>query len=276
MQDLSNKNIIHIKDGDIEYIQFKKLLEYKDEIEHCFTIKPLDFGDNNNAKSNFPKYEKQYKKLCENLNWNYEKIIRPFQTHTDVVKSIKQNEECEFGIFPKNLDDVDGVMTNEKDIILATASADCILLLFYDPVKRVIANTHSGWQGTFKEISVNTVNQMIQEYNSNPSDIICCIAPSISKEMFEVDEDIYQKFYNKFKNLKRADEIFEQGEIKENKQKYHIDTVLINREILENAGLKSKNIVESEICTVKNSDIIHSFRVDKENSGRNNAFIKLR
>ena len=80
------------------------------------------------------------------------------------------------------------------------------MLLFYDPVKRVIANTHSGWQGTFKEISVNTVNQMIQEYNSNPSDIICCMAPSISKEMFEVDEDLYQKFYDKFKTLKRAKE----------------------------------------------------------------------
>lgn len=276
MSNLSNENIIHIKNGEIEYIQFKKLLEYKNEIEHCFTIKPLDFGDNNNAKNNFPKYEKQYKKLCDNLNWNYEKIIRPFQTHTDVVKSIKQDENCKFGIFPENLNDVDGIITNEKEIILATASADCILLLFYDPIKKVIANTHSGWQGTFKQISVNTVKQMMQEYNSNPEDIICCMAPSISKEMFEVDEDLYQKFYDKFKTLKRANEIFEKGEIKENKQKYHIDTVLINREILENIGLKPENIIESKICTVKNSDIVHSFRVDKENSGRNNAFIKLK
>ena len=30
MKDLSNKNIIHVKNGDVEYIQFRKLLEYKE------------------------------------------------------------------------------------------------------------------------------------------------------------------------------------------------------------------------------------------------------
>ena len=43
MKNLSNENIIHIKHGEIEYIQFKKLLEYKEKIKHCFTLKKLDF-----------------------------------------------------------------------------------------------------------------------------------------------------------------------------------------------------------------------------------------
>jgi hypothetical protein len=38
--DLSNENIIHVKDGDIEYIQFKRLLEYKDKLVHAYTLKP--------------------------------------------------------------------------------------------------------------------------------------------------------------------------------------------------------------------------------------------
>ena len=45
MKDLSNKDIIHIKKDGLEYIQFRKLLEYKD-IKHCFTLKPLDFASN--------------------------------------------------------------------------------------------------------------------------------------------------------------------------------------------------------------------------------------
>ena len=276
MRDLSNENIIHVKRGEIEYTQSRKLLEYKDEIEHCFTLKPLDFGDNEKATQNPEVYGKQYERLCKELKWDYNKIIRPYQTHTDVVKCVKENTNIEFGIFPQNLKDVDGIITNKNDVVLATASADCILLLFYDPVKRVIANTHSGWQGTLKQISINTVKKMMKEYNSNPKDIICCIAPSISKEMFEVDFEVYEKFYNKFKDLRSADEIFEKGKIKEGKQKYHIDTVLVNRVLLEDLGLKSENILESKICTVKNSDIVHSFRVDKGNSGRNNAFIMLK
>ena len=33
--DLSNENMIHIKDNDVEYLQFRRLLEYKDKIQHC-------------------------------------------------------------------------------------------------------------------------------------------------------------------------------------------------------------------------------------------------
>ena len=43
MKDLSNENIIHVKNDNIEYIQFRKLLNYKN-ITHCFTLKPLDFA----------------------------------------------------------------------------------------------------------------------------------------------------------------------------------------------------------------------------------------
>lgn len=35
--DLSNKNMIHIKKGDIQYLQFRKLLEF-DNIINCYTL----------------------------------------------------------------------------------------------------------------------------------------------------------------------------------------------------------------------------------------------
>ena len=40
MKDLSNENIIHAKKDGIEYIQFKRLLEYQDKIVHAYTIIP--------------------------------------------------------------------------------------------------------------------------------------------------------------------------------------------------------------------------------------------
>ena len=45
MKDLSNENIIHEKKDGVEYIQFKRLLQYEN-IEHCFTLKPLEFASN--------------------------------------------------------------------------------------------------------------------------------------------------------------------------------------------------------------------------------------
>ena len=35
---LSNENIIHTKNDEVEYIQFRKLLEYSDIITHAFSI----------------------------------------------------------------------------------------------------------------------------------------------------------------------------------------------------------------------------------------------
>ena len=35
--DLSNENIIHIKKDNVEYLQFRKLLEYK-ELNHAYCI----------------------------------------------------------------------------------------------------------------------------------------------------------------------------------------------------------------------------------------------
>ena len=36
--DLSNENVVHIKQNGVEYLQFRRLLEYKDNIIHAFTL----------------------------------------------------------------------------------------------------------------------------------------------------------------------------------------------------------------------------------------------
>ena len=101
------------------------------------------------------------------------------------------------------------------------------------------------------------------------------IADNFTRLYFEVDEDIAVKFYEKFKYLYNIDDIISKGKIKENKQKYNIDTVLINKTVLLNLGLQDKNIIDCDICTVCNSDKFHSYRVDKEASGRNTGIITL-
>lgn len=38
MKNLSNENVIHVKKGNTEYLQFRKLLEYKDILEHAYIL----------------------------------------------------------------------------------------------------------------------------------------------------------------------------------------------------------------------------------------------
>lgn len=206
--DLSNENVIHIKKDGVEYLQFKRLLEYKDKINHVYTLGvDWNFRTATPDKKELPKdqYEKNiksYKKLCEELNMNYKNLVKPNQDHTDKVKLVKNKIEINKPDFDiKEYDRTDGLFTNKKDIILGTTNADCILLLFYDPEKGIIANIHSGWRGTLQRISVKAVKKMIKEFNCRPEDIICCICPSIRKCHFEVDKDVKEMFEKEFKEL---------------------------------------------------------------------------
>ncbi len=279
--DLSNENVMHIKKESNEYLQFRKLLEYKDIVNHAYSL-----GIDKNyrtAKVNGEKLEKNeynkalmnYKNLCNDLNLNYINIIRPNQNHTDIVKIANQKtnkNEPDFNI--EKYTDTDGLVTNRKELILATTNADCILLLFFDPVKKIIANTHSGWKGTLQRISTKTVEKMQMKFGCNPKDVICCICPSIRKCHFEVDLDVKDMFEKEFEDLdiSKSQQIMEKNKTQ---GKWNIDTVLINKIILEQKGLKPENIIDSGICSVCNSDLVHSFRVEKEGYGLSTALIEL-
>ena len=202
--DLSNENIIHIKKGEQEFIQFKKLLEYSDIISHCYSIgidknyRTKNADRTNLSEKDYKANLENYKTLCMVNDMDFNSIIRANQAHTDIVIA-KENSKQNSQIDTAEL--ADGLITNKSKLVLATTNADCILLLFFDPVKKVIANTHSGWKGTLKEISVKTIQKMQKEYGCNPKDIIVCICPSIRKCHFEVEEDVYSLYFDQFKKL---------------------------------------------------------------------------
>ena len=276
--DLSNKNVIHIKENGIEYIQFKKLLEYKDLINHAYSLGiNVDYMTEkpNKEELEIKQYQtiiNNYQNLCNIIKSDYINLVKANQEHTDNVKIVtkKFNDEKP-DIHIDYYSKTDGLITNKQKLLLCTTNADCILLLFFDPVKKVIANTHSGWKGTLQRISVKTIRKMKEEYKCNPKDIICCICPSIRKCHFEVDKDVKDLFEEEFTDLNLNDIIIKQ---KDN-EKWNIDTVLINQLLLEKEGLKTENIIDSGICSVCNSDLIHSYRVEKQEYGLNTALIEL-
>ncbi len=268
--DLSNENVIHIKRNGFEYLQFKKLNEYP-EIKHAYALKPLDFRRHkgNDVVAN-------YKMLFNDLNISIETLVKPTQEHTNNVKIIdlKVNKN-EPDIFMDYLKETDGLITNKKEITLASTNADCILFLIYDPVKKVISNVHSGWRGTFQKIVENSVKMMIEVYGSNPKDIIVCIAPSIRKCHFEVDEDVKEQCENIFEYTGRTNEFIEKTIVKDGKQKYVIDTVKINKIVLSELEIDERNIIDSNICSYCFSEKVHSRRGDGLDFGLGSAIISM-
>lgn len=273
MKDLSNENIIHIKNNGMEYIQFKRLLEYKDKIVHCYSIgREKSYRTIVKEGESLEKEKEQTKNnyidLCNSIGADYEELVYTNQFHTDRVERVEK-----FKDFKQENIQVDGICTSTKGLAISTINADCILLLFYDPVRNVIANIHSGWKGTLQRISEKTIQKMKQEYKSSPKDIICCISPAIRKCHFEVSADVKELYEKQFIDLKLSKEIIEETIPN---QKWHIDTILINKILLKKAGVLEQNIIDSKLCTVCNKEQIHSYREQKEGYGVETAIIGLK
>ena len=235
--DLSNENVIHIKKENIEYLQFKKLLEYP-EIKHLYSLgitRDYRTAKANNEKIDIQKYNQaiqNYEDLCNEINEPpYTKVIKANQTHSDNIKIINQ-KQIDKNTENKKIEtaqNADSVITNEKDIILATTNADCILFLLYDTENKVIANVHSGWRGTVQRIAIKTVQKMQKEFNSKPENIICCICPSIRKCHFEVGKEVKEIFQDEFKDID-LDKVIEETKPKE---KWHTPPPPINKILLK-------------------------------------------
>ena len=198
----------------------------------------------------------------ENLNNFFKKekgknliMIYAKQTHSDNIIDIKEDAKENF------YENVDGFITNRKDVVLLTKYADCLPLYFYDQKLQIIGISHSGWKGSFQKIGIKTLETMSKNYGSKKEDIILGIGIGISCEKYEVGDEFYQKFKENFdKNI--IDKSFENID-----GKWHFNNPIFNKEVLKNYGIDEKNIIMSDECTFKNKRF-NSYRRDK-NSDRN-------
>lgn len=282
MKDLSNENVVHVIKEGLQYLQFRKLLEYNDIITHAYSLGiDTNFRTAKPNKEDIPKEEFEkavngYKNICNELNMNYLNVVKTNQEHTNNIQIVNKKINIDnMDVNIQKYNDTDGLITNKQNLILSTTNADCILMLFFDPVTKTIANVHSGWKGTLQRISVNTIEKMVDEFKCDPKDIICCICPSIRKCHFEVSLDVKEMFEKEFEDL-QIDKNTDIMEKQKEQEKWNIDTVLINKIILERAGLKTENIIDSGICSVCNSDLVHSYRVEKQGYGLATALISLK
>ncbi len=270
-----SSEIKHIKTDSVDYLQFKRLLKFP-EVKHAYILKTHDM--NFRLGTNFRNFEMvkaNISKVCKELDIAENTVVRPDYNHTANVRVVDfvDNSDGISDISGKRFKDVDGLITDKTHITMMSTNADCNLILIYDSMKKVVGNIHAGWRGTFDKIALNAINLMKEKFDSNPSDILCFLCPSIRKCHFEVDEDVKELCEKVFEYTGRIEEIIEKGEIKEGKQKYLIDTILINKLLLAEAGVLAENIVDSGVCSVCDSDLVHSRRAEGEYFGLGSAFI---
>jgi len=258
----TDKEIIHSKKGDIEYLEFNALKDLK----HCITLRHGGFSENEHESLNFRIYGTDKKEnVLKNVEivkeeLGFSNIYKSHQAHTDRVISINDDnkDNYEFGVTTEET--ADGYIINEKKIATMITTADCNPIIIYDPKNEVCANVHAGWKGVINGIYINAINIMEEKYNSNIKDLIICIGPSIRKCCFTSKEESFkEKFTEKFK----YEEEYLEYEV--DKETFHIDLIKILKKELNNAGIMSEQIHVADICTRCNTEDFFSYRHSVQN-----------
>ena len=212
-----------------------------------------------------------YRRFCEAAGFEVENIVTSDQAHTTKVRYVTK-ADCGSGVTrDRDFHDIDGMITDEPGVVLATFYADCVPLYFVDPVHRAIGLSHSGWRGTVHKIGKITVQAMADQYGSRPEDIVAIIGPSICQDCYEVSEDVileFQKYY-------REDCQSELYYRKEN-GKYQLNLWRANEIVMEEAGILPENIHTTQWCTCCNPELLYSHRASKGKRGNLAAFLGLK
>lgn len=209
-----------------------------------------------------------FERFCQAIGVDWRKVVISAQEHHTVVREVTADDIGRGITRDREYTDVDGLMTNVPGVVLCTQYADCVPLFFADPVKRVVATSHSGWKGTVAQIGAVTVRRMQETYGCDPQDILAGIGPSIGPCCFEVDSPVSEAFAS----LPFADERIIRND---GNGKYHIDLWETNRRILLGAGLTEEHITVTDLCTKCHSETFWSHRITGWDRGSLAGFIAL-
>ena len=197
------------------------------------------------------------KSLVQKLSIGKEAVfVTANQIHSDHIAVIYKRAMRGWDDMKDAVKECDALVTDQTDIILTILTADCVPVLLYDPVKRVVAAVHAGWRGTQADIVTKTIRVMSDKFGSRPSDILAGVAPAIGQCCYEVGEDVALHF------LDHSDAIERCGE------KYMLDLPQINRKQMILAGVLEAHIEMSDICTACEVVEYFSYRKEQGCSGR--------
>jgi YfiH family protein len=197
--------------------------------------------------------------LCKAIEIETHNLIFPKQTHTATVKTIAR-EYFDLGEADRKLflNESDAVITNLKGVCIAVKTADCVPVLLFDPRKEVVAAIHAGWRGTVQNIVKVTIKKMADEFGTNPADLRAGIGPSISPEVYEVGEEVWNQF----------DPMLYCGAGDDKPEKRLLDLWNANFSQLTGAGIPSEQIESAKTCTLSNAGEFFSARRDGAQTGR--------
>lgn len=181
--------------------------------------------------------------VCEKLSLAFDLLTVTEQVHGDGIALVTGprigggRDKVE-----TRLPGVDGLVTDEPGVPLMALSADCALVLVYDPVHRAVGMVHAGWRGTAKNAVRSLVSHLIGSYGSDPASLLAAISPCAGVCCYEVKEDVASTFAAAGQDVPSIVQIRDRV--------MYLDLVKANLLQLHAGGLSADRIDVADVCTI--------------------------
>ena len=126
----------------------------------------------------------------------------------------------------------DGMVTSVPGVLISVHVADCIPILFADPIAHLVGAVHAGWKGTVGNIVERTVS-VLQSHGSSPENLLVAIGPHIGGCCYTVSDERAALFAAHASYWENA---------------WHVDLGSSVREQLVAAGIRERHIDWSVSC----------------------------
>lgn len=210
-----------------------------------------------------------HRHIYEALGVSASQVVTAHQVHGTRVETIDhvQLGDLQGGDQGAVMADTDALITDRPNVMLMLRFADCMPILFHDPVVGAIGLAHAGWRGTISNVAGATVAAMSERFGSDPSDIIAGLGPSIRACCYEVGDIV----------TKAAAATWSAPDVFFHRQAngaLHFDLVRANRHWLAQAGVHHVEV--APFCTACHTDQFYSHRAEAGRTGRFAALIGIK
>ncbi|QKG80371.1 peptidoglycan editing factor PgeF [Tenuifilum thalassicum] len=245
---------------DILFFKFEKFSNYDSTITHFISTRiglneDKQFSIGLNGFLPDAKVLENRQILAQKFGFDPSCYVFAEQVHGNKVELITDKERGR-GAFSKAdaLQSSDAWITKIPNICLVAQAADCVPILFFDPINKAIGAAHAGWKGTVKRIAAEVVYAMKQEFGTNPADLMVGIGPSAGPCCYEVGDDVIsivnQVFPAKYELLIKYDDM----------ERPVFDLWRANLYTLQEVGVKYENVDFAGLCTICNKHLFFSAR----------------
>jgi polyphenol oxidase len=198
------------------------------------------------------RVERNRETFFGSMGVNLYEVAIPQQVHSATVQVVHRP-----GMYPS----CDALMTQAPRVFVCVTVADCLPILMFDPQQQAVAAVHAGWRGTAARIAEIAIVAMREHFGTDPRDLLVFIGPGAGSCCYVIGEEVASQVDARF--VHRRDSTFV------------ADLKAANCAQLESLGVPRSQIEIHPACTISEPEVFHSYRRDRERSGRMMAVVGL-